>query len=598
MLVLKPAALFRTMYTQFFRLNQAPFSIAPDPRYLFMSERHREALAHLLYGISSGGGFVVLTGEIGAGKTTVCRCFLEQIPENCNVAYIFNPKLTVNELLQSICDEFGVEVSYHERSAATIKNYVDALNRHLLASHAEGRNNVLVIDEAQNLTEDVLEQLRLLTNLETNERKLLQIILIGQPELRTMLASANLKQLAQRVIARYHLGSLSLQETELYIQHRLSVAGLVAASPFPHKAMRRIHSLSQGVPRRINLLCDRAMLGAYAQGKPVIDLPLLDKAADEVFGKPQQKSGARVNSTAPRYAIPAGAALVVMAFVAGLAWNKDGGLSESMRRLNAALPQSIATVGSGGGPDTASPIADGATEAPVPPPNAGTADGTTQSTTADPAPASASLSDMNALLSEKPGPENSLYLELARLWNVDLEQGGACDAARKQGLHCYASRGGLQEIRQLDRPAILKLRDETDQTRYALLVGLTNAGAALRIGQQTHVVSLVALGRRFDGEFLTFWRAPEPYRNAIAAGARGQDVDWIASQLATLNGKPKPAANLPFDQDLMRQLREFQEAQGLEPDGIAGPKTFMHLNSATGVAEPRLLHGKLASSAK
>lgn len=171
-----------------------------------MSERHREALAHLLYGVGSGGGFVLLTGEIGAGKTTVCRCFMEQIPENCQLAYIFNPKLSVEELLLSICEEFRIAVA---PGMARVKGYVDAINAHLLASHAQGKNNVLIIDEAQNLSAAVLEQLRLLTNLETSERKLLQIILIGQPELRAMLARPELEQLAQRVIARYHLGSLT-----------------------------------------------------------------------------------------------------------------------------------------------------------------------------------------------------------------------------------------------------------------------------------------------------------------------------------------------------------------------------------------------------
>ncbi|RYF71691.1 MAG: AAA family ATPase, partial [Comamonadaceae bacterium] len=209
------------MYAPFFGLQHAPFSIAPDPRYLFMSERHREALAHLLYGIRGGGGFVLLSGEIGAGKTTICRCFLEQIPERCRVAYIFNPKLTVADLLKTICHEFNIEVKHEGIGPATIKDYLDPLNEHLLRSHANGERNVLIIDEAQNLTPHVLEQLRLLTNLETSERKLLQIILIGQPELRTVLARPELEQLAQRVIARFHLGALNEAETRQYIQHRM-----------------------------------------------------------------------------------------------------------------------------------------------------------------------------------------------------------------------------------------------------------------------------------------------------------------------------------------------------------------------------------------
>src|SRR5688572_17831409 len=214
------------MYAPFFGLRQEPFSIAPDPRYLFMSERHREALAHLLYGVKGGGGFVLLTGEIGAGKTTVCRCFLEQIPKRCNVAYIFNPKLTVIELLKSVCDEFRIPCPLQGPGPATVKDYVDPLNHFLLRTHSVGQNNVLIIDEAQNLSADVVEQLRLLTNLETSERKLLQIILIGQPELRDMLAHPELEQLAQRIIARYHLGPLSEAETEQYIQHRLAQAGM------------------------------------------------------------------------------------------------------------------------------------------------------------------------------------------------------------------------------------------------------------------------------------------------------------------------------------------------------------------------------------
>ncbi|MGQ3094300.1 MAG: ExeA family protein, partial [Roseateles sp.] len=268
------------MYATFFGLKQAPFSIAPDPHYLFMSERHREALAHLLYGLDGGGGFVLLTGEIGAGKTTVCRCFLEQIPANCNVAYIFNPKLTVAELLQAVCDEFHAPVP---PGAQTVKDFVDPLNAFLLAQHAAGRNNVLIIDEAQNLSADVLEQLRLLTNLETSERKLLQVVLIGQPELRGMLARPELEQLAQRVIARFHLGALSEPETAQYIRHRLAVAGLTGALPFDAKALRLIHGLTRGVPRRINLLCDRALLGAYAGGQAQVTQAVVRQAAAEVF---------------------------------------------------------------------------------------------------------------------------------------------------------------------------------------------------------------------------------------------------------------------------------------------------------------------------
>ena len=274
------------LYGRFFGLRREPFSIAPDPRYLYMSERHREALAHLLYGVRAGGGFVLLTGEIGAGKTTVCRCFLEQVPPDVTVGYVFNPRQSVEELLESICEEFRIALPAAAGTRRGTKPLVDALNEHLLRAHAQGRSSVLVIDEAQNLGVEVLEQLRLLTNLETSQRKLLQVILIGQPELRDMLERPVLEQLAQRVIARYHLQALDADDTARYIRHRLSVSGIGALQPFGPAAVARIHEISRGVPRRINLLCDRALLGAYARDRGTVDVEVVERAAVEVFGRP------------------------------------------------------------------------------------------------------------------------------------------------------------------------------------------------------------------------------------------------------------------------------------------------------------------------
>lgn len=271
------------MYAAFFGLEHLPFSIAPDPRALFLSERHREALAHLLYGLDGGGGIVLLTGEVGTGKTTVCRGFLRQIPAHCTAAYIFNPKLGAHELLATICDEFGIAHPGADPARPTIKEYIDPLNAWLLAEHAAGRNAVLVIDEAQSLSVHVLEQLRLLTNLETDEKKLLQIILIGQPELREMVARPKLTQLAQRVVARYHLGPLTQDETARYVAHRMQVAGWQGPLPFEPAALARVHAISGGVPRRINLLCDRALLSAYAVGQRQVDARRVRDAAREVF---------------------------------------------------------------------------------------------------------------------------------------------------------------------------------------------------------------------------------------------------------------------------------------------------------------------------
>ena len=525
------------MYTHYFQLKQSPFSIAPDPRYLFMSERHREALAHLLYGVGSGGGFVLLTGEIGAGKTTVCRCFMEQIPENCQLAYIFNPKLSVEELLLSICEEFRIAVA---PGVASVKGYVDAINAHLLASHAQGKNNVLIIDEAQNLSAAVLEQLRLLTNLETSERKLLQIILIGQPELRAMLARPELEQLAQRVIARYHLGSLTADETASYIHHRLAVAGSTAQTPFPARLMAQIHALSHGVPRRINLLCDRALLGAYVENQPQVTRQILRRAAEEVFaeeGKPATGRGLR-------WPHVAGGVLAGAVVTAALAWH-------FMPRPSAvpAAPAVAASV------PAASAVVAAAASTPVP----------------------AKVPDRNAVLRQ-----------LAALWGEQLPAGDACQAGARAGLRCLHSRGGIAELRVLDTPAMLALRDGQGAEQLALLTRLQGETATLMLDGKPQSLPLAQLAQRSDGSFTTFWRAPRSWRDEVPLGARGADVDWLAQRLAQQRGLPAPAANLPLDAEMQGQLRAFQQSQNLRADGLAGPKTYIRLRQLGDNAEPRL----------
>ncbi len=267
------------MYSHYFGLTEKPFIISPDPRYLYMSELHREALAHLIYGLSSDGCFVLLTGEVGTGKTTVCRCLLEQLPEKTDVAIIVNPKLTVLELLTTICEELGIQLSQEEIS---IKTCIDRLNSHLLAAHAEGRNTVLIIDEAQNLDTDILEQLRLLTNLETNTQKLLRIVLIGQPELRTILNRPDLSQVNQRITSRYHLAALQPQDVYSYIQHRLKVAGC-RSRLFTAGALKYVARRSGGIPRVINIICDRALLGAYVENTDQVDTRIMKQAVREIY---------------------------------------------------------------------------------------------------------------------------------------------------------------------------------------------------------------------------------------------------------------------------------------------------------------------------
>ncbi|HEY8027770.1 MAG TPA: AAA family ATPase [Burkholderiaceae bacterium] len=551
------------MYNQFFKLSHNPFSIAPDPRFLYMSERHREALAHLLYGVSGGGGFVLLTGEIGAGKTTVCRCFLEQIPDDCNVGYIFNPKLSVDELLKSICEEFHIELPVSDQ-AHSVKTSVDALNAFLLQAHAAGRHNVLIIDEAQGLSPPVLEQLRLLTNLETNERKLLQIILIGQPELRVLLEQPELRQLAQRVIARYHLDSLSAAETANYVAHRLAVAGIGGATPLPDSLMKTIHQMTQGVPRRINLLCDRALLGAYAEGKTSVNRKILQKAAREVFGDMPKPAASSWRT--PLLAAMGGAALVAGTLALMPLFGDLGQKQISTMSKPAQEPAIAAQVPAK--PAASKPIQ---VSPPSPP----------------------------SLPTFQPGGDVVLaeadldhaYRALAGLWGQSLAEGDPCTLLQQTNLRCYQSTKGFAEIRQLNRPAILFLHDANGHAYHALLSALTDTQATLRLGATTYSATVLSLMPYFHGEFATIWRAPPDYREQIHPGDKGLDIDWLAARLAKLNGTGEPEPGSRYDSAMMQQVRAFQLAQGLNADGVVGPKTIMQLVRAGDSAEPRLMSG-------
>ncbi|KQO26198.1 peptidoglycan-binding protein [Acidovorax sp. Leaf76] len=586
------------MYAPFFGLQHPPFSIAPDPRYLFMSERHREALAHLLYGLDAGGGFVLLTGEVGAGKTTVCRCFLEQIPQHCNVAYIFNPKLTVQELLHSICDEFGVP---HKPTVPggveTVKDYIDPLNASLLAAHGAGRNTVLIIDEAQNLSADVLEQLRLLTNLETSERKLLQIILIGQPELRAMVAQPAMEQLAQRVIARFHLGALTPQETHQYIAHRLAVAGLNGPLPFDRRAIQRVHKLSHGIPRRINLLCDRALLGAYAAGARQVTKTIVNRAAREVFDAPASGRAWQGARALPRWASAGIGAVAGAAAVAAAGWALG---------VWPVPPAGTAGAGAAAAP-TARGAASAASASPTTRPAAASASAATTATNtaaASPARSAAGAgaaavpaSALEQFVQAQPASDAGAWQALALAWGVTLPAGAdACATLPRDGLRCYRNRrAGLNLVRQIDRPVLLALyaSEDAEAPVSVVLRGLDNDTATLEGAGRTLQVPVAELAQAWRGDIATLWRTPEgmPERGDIAESPAG--AAWLDQRLASKAAGGTGAAPAKAMTPALRQSRihRFQLAQGVTPDGRAGPLTLMLLNRATGVNEPRLRNG-------
>ena len=578
------------MYESFFGLNEEPFSIAPDPRFLYMSERHKEALAHLMYGLRRGGGFVVLTGEIGAGKTTVWRCFLEQLPSRLDVAYVVNPKLGVNALLTRVCEDLHVPLP----GGADTTDPIDAIHGHLLLTQALGRRALIVVDEAQSLSIDVLEQLRLLTNLVTSERKLVQVLLIGQPELRTMIEKPLLEPLAQRVVTRFHLPALPAAETERYVAHRMAVAGLNGELPFDAAALRLIHKLCGGVPRRINVLCDRALHDAYTAGLRRVDANVVSAAADAVFGRlppTAALAGPAGNPWASRLGwVGAAAAVLAVGSVLVPQLTSAPALAPAPSPAAAAAiaPASAAAV------QPAPAAARKTPAAPAPPSTAAAASVPALPRVPMPAPAvttSASpvaTDGLDAAFSAPGSEEPQAWRALASLWGASLGPGEPCALAPQQSLACFRGRGGLGLIRQLGRPGIVKLVDERGRTAHVLLSGLGADTATLHFGDADHAVPLASLARVWRGEFATFWRTPPGYRAGDAANAARPSVAWLGQRFAHIDG----AARVPADDAALKsRIFAFQLAHDLEPDGLPGPLTLIQLNRAGGIGEPRLQDG-------
>jgi general secretion pathway protein A len=303
------------MYTAFYGLSEKPFSLTPDPRYLFLAGSHREALAHVLYGVEQGDGFISVTGEVGTGKTTLCWTLLQRLGPDTEVAFVFNPTLSGDELLRAISVEFDLPTEGLGRAELS-----DQLNRFLLAQRRAGHRVLLIVDEAQNLSRQTLEEIRLLSNLETSTSKLIQILLFGQPELDAKLESRDLRQLRQRISVRWALSSLSPSETREYVRHRLRVASGGECDFFTDRALREVHRRSRGVPRLVNLICDRALLAGFAAGSRTIGPDVAAQAAREVLGT-RRPRWIRVGSWLRRWAAPLGAALLVLAFSA-LVWHR------------------------------------------------------------------------------------------------------------------------------------------------------------------------------------------------------------------------------------------------------------------------------------
>ena len=609
------------MYLEHFGLLEAPFSIAPDPRYLYMSERHREALAHLLYGMESDGAFILLTGDVGTGKTTVSRCLLGQVPDDTNLALVLNPKLSSIELLQVICDE--LRISY-DKQDLSVKTLVDFINRNLLGAHAQGKKTVVLIEEAQNLDLDVLEQLRLLTNLETNERKLLQVILLGQPEFLDVLDLPELSQLAQRITARFHLGPLKFNEVEEYVVHRLAIAGC-RRPLFARGVIKHLYDYSGGVPRLINVICDRALLGCYVQNQHQIDKPTLVSAAEEVLG--QNKAAAIKARLSPQLLKYSAIAAVMLMLVLGVYFsgfqlkkiadirhnNADNTEQQFDRNLKSAADESAKAelstldVAMNAGVETAQSEADQVGEASL---AAHLAAGNNES---------AVIQSSHSLSSDKSAEQNSAseapeksqiqnhiqwpdsikrlrsnlqsYQALFERWQLDyniLVNGTPCFFAQTQGLSCLHETSGLEGLKQFNRPAVLTLYDDSNRRQYVTLLDLKKGSVVIAIAGSTQHIQLQQLLYYWKGEFSLLWRMPPGYKKLIRPGSAGKAVLWLSQRMNEINSKSSLTQNSYYDKDLVARVRAFQLTVGLSDDGVVGIQTLIRINQITSPKTPLL----------
>jgi general secretion pathway protein A len=545
------------MYTSFFGLNEKPFSITPDPRYLYMSERHSEALAHLVYGITESGGFIQLTGEVGTGKTTLIRSLLQQLPENTEVALILNPQLSCIEFLIAIIEDLRIG---RPSRTANVKSLITVLNHYLLKNHSKGRRTVLIVDEAQNLTVDVLEQIRLLTNLETARQKLLQITLIGQPELRKLLNRDDMRQLAQRITGRYHLEPLSREETSAYIEHRLNVAG-ATGSIFTASAREEVFRHSDGVPRIINVVSDRALLGAYTQDQPEVSPALVRLAAEEVYDTGKHKG---------KWWRIAAAAIAIVAVALGLVWTgiriASGPTLEAVPTAGDAIAEiDVSKPGTIISPNPAEPANGGSESENIRQP-------------------------LDEVLQRHGGAATSTdaaFDTLFRLWGVEHLQNpsNACDQAEMHNLYCLYQRGSLSQVQSLNRPVILSLRDNSGSPHHVVLQSMGDDRGTIAIGNNTFPVSLGDVADHWFGEYLLLWRPQIGEQTSFYPGMRDPRVTWLRESLAVIQGRPiAPMNSDHYDQDLEARVKDYQKSRRLDVDGLVGQQTQIAINSDLGTS--------------
>jgi len=556
------------MYQEFFSLKGQPFSISPDPDFLFLSNRHQEAIAHLQYGVQGNGGFVLLTGEVGTGKTTVCRKLLQEIGATTDIAFILNPALTEVELLATICDEFKID---YEKDKVSLKLLFDSLTAWMMNNHHQGRSAIVLIDEAQHLSFSVLEQLRLLTNIESNNKKPLQVILIGQTELQQKLKQPELRQLAQRISARYHLLPLTEQESAYYIQHRLNVAG--ASFPiFERRAVKEVFRRSQGVPRLINLLCDRSLLCAYTQNTLKVTASMVKKASGEIEISPNPTLFNSTFKNSWRFA-----ALILLAvltaFQAPQLLNRFKEAKAQPLELSAASavlsePQAELILSPA---ENIAPIAfEQPTEVAI----------IQENEFPDWFDSYESLDISNATF------ENALF-NLYAVWGYQSDPETVnCEQGESVLLSCYSANTSLKKLKQLNYPGVVKLERDNLESLHAVLYAI-NGSYQLLIDGQVIEVSESWFNEYWSGELTVLWQAPFELQANLKFGQQSGKIAWLVTQLNQLQGMPVESKNR-FDLPLLQQVMSFQLENGLKDDGIVGGQTLMPLMQMVNPQLPRL----------
>ena len=559
-----------SIYLQYFALKREPFSIVPDPGFLYPSIYHRQAVAHLKYGLDREGGFILLTGEVGTGKTTLTRTMIKRIPPHVRVAYILNSKLNTTDVLASICDELNIQLPANTELSFT-KKCIDAINQDLLAAHAEGKKTLIVLEEAQNLTPEVLETLRLLSNLETSTQKLLHILLVGQPELLEILAQKELRQLNQRVVSRFHLSPLDKNDLSNYINHRLHRAGAKRAI-FEPACISVLFKLTGGVPRLINLVCHQALVAAYASGQKTVSAKLVRQAAKEILSEK--------NTTGkPNLALIV-AAVVIVGALALAAVYKSTGLFSSLQ----AAP-----------------------EITLPPIEAVEADKLVTEVPVAEAPVKAAViieeSPAAVEVQEQPAPIANPLTALLAVWGINSaevysEEELSAVADLQQLRMEKISAVSLGFIEKVNRPGIVWLRGEGGYLKTYILSKLDTNTVTLQNRQGETAIDRERFAQNWNGVYLYLWKPPQSYSAPLAVTGstpnqlqiNPQLIDWLQRQLQTLDqGSERVISGGRYTAAVAQQVLEFQQQQGLVADGILGRETLMRLNQFGGETIPRLM---------